>query len=109
MGNTGSRVSLDSIFRPTNLVLLLISLYGIRVVRRTLKVRGDLAKIGFLPGPWCIYGPFTILGSLLPPISYLNRRYGWQFTHKYQRELYIPRSNHTPYRLSQFMSSMVPM
>jgi hypothetical protein len=88
MGNiTSSQMQLaHKALRPINFLILALALYGVRVVRRAIKLRGELAGIGSLPGTRYIYGPYTLLGRLLPPIPYISRAPGWQFMLKYQRE-----------------------
>jgi hypothetical protein len=83
MGNILSQVQLDTVLRPSNLILLALTLYGVRVARQALKVRGQLASIGFLPGTRYMYGPSTILGQILPPIPYISRTRGRPFAWKH--------------------------
>jgi hypothetical protein len=85
MGNVPSQLKLDQVLRPTNLILLALTLYGVRIARRALKIRGELAAVGFLPGTRDMYGPSTILGRLFPPIPYICRIPGWLFVFKHRR------------------------
>jgi hypothetical protein len=86
MGNILSQVQLDTVLRPTNLILLALTLYGVRVVRRVIKVRRELAGIGFLPGTRYMYGPSTIIGRILPPIPFISRTPSLPFVWKHKSE-----------------------
>lgn len=86
MGNILSQIKINDIFRPTSLVILGFTLYGARVLRRVMVVRAAIAGIGNLPGGRTMYGPYTLLSKILPPIPYINRPGGWQYRQKYGRE-----------------------
>jgi hypothetical protein len=84
MGSILSQVQLDKVLRPINFILLALTLYGVRVVRRAIKVRGELAAIGFLPGTRYMYGLSTIIGRILPPIPHISRMPSWPFALKHR-------------------------
>jgi hypothetical protein len=86
MDKISSNVKVTNLFRPTDLIILVIALYGAGIVRRIFKVRAALAGIGNLPGRRTVCGPYTLLASILPQIPYINLRAGWQLKEKYSRE-----------------------
>ncbi|KIM26467.1 hypothetical protein M408DRAFT_72781 [Serendipita vermifera MAFF 305830] len=83
MGSFLSQVKLEEIFKPINFLILAVSLYGLRVVRRVVQVRAALASVGNLPGGRIVYGPYSIMARILPSIPYITRQPGWQFKEKY--------------------------
>lgn len=86
MGNFPSQVELGNILRPTNLIILFVTLYGGRVVRRILQLRTALAGVDNLPGDRLLYGPYTIISRILPSIPYINRAGDMLFKQKYARK-----------------------
>lgn len=86
MGNIPSQIKMDEFFKPTNLIIFALTLYGVQVVRRIVQVRTAIAGIGHLPGDRLVYGPYSIMSRILPSIRYVNRAGKWLFEHKYSCE-----------------------
>jgi hypothetical protein len=86
MGNVPSQIQLDQVLQPTNLLLLAVTLFGVRVVHRAITVRAELAGVGFLPGIRYISGPSLILGDIFPRIPYIYIVPGWPFALKHRGE-----------------------
>src|SRR5450631_2409833 len=86
MDNISSHIKMADLLRPTNLIILAITLSSADIARRIIKLRAALAGIGDLPGRRTACGPFTILASFLPQIPYINLRAGWPLKERYSRE-----------------------
>lgn len=74
------------LLRPTNFIILAVTLYGVEIVRRVLIIRKTLAGIGNLPGTRATWGASTLLSIILPQIPYITLPPGWQLKQKYGRE-----------------------
>lgn len=83
MGNVASQIKPSDVLQPINLVALVVTLLGVDTARRFFQARAALARIGNLPGPRAIFGPYSPISMILPPIPYLNLPADLQFREKY--------------------------
>ncbi|KIM26477.1 hypothetical protein M408DRAFT_9898 [Serendipita vermifera MAFF 305830] len=83
MGNISSQIQPSEVFRPFNLFILFVTLYGVETARKFTNARAALARVGNMLGPRAIFGPYSLLGNILPPIPYVKLSSEIHFGEKY--------------------------
>ncbi len=64
-----------------------LALFGGWTLKTYLEYRRSMNEVDWLPGPKCFLSARMLFARLLPNIPFVNRKAGWPWELKYDREI----------------------